>query len=165
MSKTEKDLMDAFAGESQANRRYLAYAQRAEDEFMHGVAKLFRAVAEAETIHAMKHLRVASRVKSTKENLEDAIAGETHEFTSMYPQMIANARAEGQKSAEVGFDYANKVEKVHSELFKKALADPDKFPVQDYWVCKICGYTTDGGDAPDTCPICGANKKAFFKVD
>ncbi|MFZ2445304.1 MAG: rubrerythrin family protein [Syntrophobacteraceae bacterium] len=163
MSKTLKDLMDAFAGESQANRRYLAFAQRAEDEFMHGVAKLFRAVAEAETIHAVKHLRTAGGVKSTKENIEDAITGETHEFTSMYPQMIADAKAEGNKSAEVGFNYANEVEKVHAKLFKKALADPDKFPVQDYWVCKICGHTHEV-DAPDVCPVCGANKKAFFKV-
>ncbi len=164
MSKVEKDLMDAFAGESQANRRYLAYAQRAEDEFMHGVAKLFRAVAEAETIHAMKHLRTAGKVKATKENIADAIAGETHEFTKMYPEMLANARAEGNKSAEMGFKYANEVEKVHAELFKKALADPDKFPVQDYWICKICGHTHGGSDSPDVCPVCGANKKAFFKV-
>ncbi len=162
MSKTEKDLMDAFAGESQANRRYLTYAQRAEDEFMHGVAKLFRAVAEAETIHAIKHLRTAGKVKSTRENIEDAIAGETHEFTAMYPQMIENARAEGNKSAEVGFDYANKVEAIHAKLFKKALADPDKFPVQDYYICKICGHTAEA-EAPDTCPVCGANRKAFFK--
>lgn len=164
MSKTEKDLMDAFAGESQANRRYLAYAQRAEDEFMHGVAKLFRAVAEAETIHAIKHLRVAGKVKTTKENIQDAINGETHEFTNMYPQMIADAKEEGNKSAEVGFDYANKVEKVHAELFKKAFEDPDKYPVQDFWICKICGHTHAGSTSPDVCPVCGANKKAYFKV-
>ncbi len=162
MSKTLKDLMDAFAGESQANRRYLAFAQRAEDEFMHGVAKLFRAVAEAETIHAIKHFRTAGGVKTTKENIEDAISGETHEFKVMYPQMIADAREEGNKSAEVGFNYANEVEKVHAELFRKALASPDKFPVQDYWLCKICGYTHEA-ECPDVCPVCGANKKAFFK--
>ena len=163
MSKTEKDLMDAFAGESQANRRYLAYSQRAEDEFLHGVAKLFRAIAEAETVHAIKHLRTAARVKSTRENLEDAIAGETHEFKTMYPAMIADAKEEGQKSAEISFDYANKVEAVHAQLYRKALADPDKFPVQDYWICKICGYTAEK-ETPDVCPVCGANMKAFFKV-
>jgi rubrerythrin len=163
MSKTEKDLMDAFAGESQANRRYLAYGQRAEDEFLHGVAKLFRAIAEAETIHAIKHLRTAGRVKSTRENLEDALAGETHEFKTMYPAMIADAKEEGQKSAEISFDYANKVEAVHAQLYRKAIADPDKFPVQDYWICKICGYTAEK-ETPDVCPVCGANKKAFFKV-
>jgi rubrerythrin len=163
MSKTEKDLLDAFAGESQANRRYLAYSQRAEDEFLHGVAKLFRAIAEAETIHAIKHLRTAGRVKSSRENLEDALAGETHEFKTMYPEMIAHAKEEGQKSAEISFDYANKVEAIHAQLYRKALADPDKFPVQDYHICKICGYTAEK-ESPDVCPVCGANAKAFFKV-
>lgn len=162
MSKTQKHLMDAFAGESQANRKYLAFAQRAEDEFMHGVAKLFRAVAEAETIHAIKHLRTAGGVKTTKENIQAALSGEIHEFTKMYPEMIADAKEEGNKSAEVSFDYANQVEKVHAELYKKALADPDKFPVQDYYLCKICGYTHEA-ECPDKCPVCGANKKAFFK--
>jgi rubrerythrin len=163
MSKTEKNLMDAFAGESQANRRYLAYAQRAEDEFLHGIAKLFWAVAAAETIHAHKHLRTAGGVKTTKENLEDALSGETHEFKDMYPKMIAEAKEEGQKSAEIGFNYANEVEKVHAELFKKAMENPDKFPVQDYYICKICGYTV-AEQSPDTCPVCGANQKAFFKA-
>jgi rubrerythrin len=163
MSKTEKDLMDAFAGESQANRKYLAYCQRAEDEFLHGVAKLFRAIAEAETIHAIKHLRTAGKVKSTKENLEDALAGETHEFKTMYPEMISHAKEEAQKSAEVSFDYANKVEEYHAKLYKEALAAPDKFPVQDYYICKVCGYTA-AKDVPEVCPVCGANTKAFFKV-
>lgn len=164
MSKTEKNLKDAFAGESQANRRYLAYAERAEDEFLHGVAKLFRAVAEAETIHAHKHLRTAGGVKSTKENLQDALSGEIHEFKNMYPQMIEEAKAEGQKSAEISFTHANEVEKVHADLYKKALENPDKLPVQDYYICKICGYTV-ANDIPDACPVCGANKKAFFKTE
>jgi rubrerythrin len=163
MSKTEKNLKDAFAGESQANRRYLAYAQRAEDEFLHGVAKLFRAVAEAETIHAHKHLRTAGGVKSTVDNIKDALAGEVHEFKNMYPQMIEEAKAEGEKSAEISFHHANEVEKIHAQLYQKALEDPEKFPVQDYYVCKICGYTV-GKEAPEKCPVCGANHKAFFKV-
>jgi len=164
MSKTEKNLKDAFAGESQANRRYLAYAERAEDEFLHGVAKLFRAVAEAETIHAHKHLRTAGGVKSTKENLQDALSGEIHEFKNMYPQMIEDAKADGQKSAEISFTYANEVEKIHAELYKKALEDPDKLAVQDYYICKICGYTV-AEKIPDACPVCGANQKAFFKSE
>jgi rubrerythrin len=164
MSKTEKNLADAFAGESQANRRYLAYAEKAEDEFLHGVAKLFRAVAAAETIHAHKHLRTAGKVKSTKENLGDALAGETHEFKNMYPQMIADAKEEGQKSAEISFTYANEVEKMHADLYTEALKDPDKFPVKDYYVCKICGCTV-ADHAPDKCPVCGANAKAFFKAE
>ncbi len=163
MSKTEKNLQDAFAGESQANRRYLAFAERADDEFLHGVAALFRAIAEAETIHAHKHLRTAGGVKSTKENLHEAIAGETHEFRKMYPQMIADAAEEGNKSAELSFHYANEVEKMHAELYKKAMENPDKFPVQDYYICKVCGCTIEG-KAPDVCPVCGANTKAFFKA-
>ncbi|NLI32491.1 MAG: rubrerythrin family protein [Deltaproteobacteria bacterium] len=164
MSKTSDNLKEAFAGESQANRKYLAFAQRAEDEFLHGVARLFRAVAEAETIHAHKHLKVMDGVKSTKDNLKEALAGETHEFKSMYPQMIADAKEEGQRSAEISFNYANEVEKMHAELYSKALADPESFPVQDYYVCKVCGATVPN-EAPDTCPVCGANKKAFYKVD
>jgi rubrerythrin len=164
MSKTEKNLMDAFAGESQANRRYLAFAERAEDEFLHGVAKLFRAVAAAETIHAHKHLRTMDGVKSTKENLQAALSGEVHEFKNMYPQMIADAKEEGQKSAEISFNHANEVEKVHATLYEKALADPGNFPVQDYYLCKICGYTVAQA-IPDKCPVCGANQKAFFKVE
>lgn len=164
MSKTIDNLKDAFAGESQANRRYLAYAERAEDEFMHGVAKLFRAVAMAETIHAHKHLRTLGAVKSTKENLQDALAGEMHEFKSMYPQMIADAKEEGNKSAEIGFHYANEVEKIHGKLYEQALADPDKFPVQDWYICKICGYTV-AGEIPEKCPVCGANHKNFFKAE
>ncbi len=164
MSKTENYLREAFAGESQANRKYLAFAERAEDENMAGVAKLFRAVAAAETIHAHKHLRVLHGVKSTKENIQDALAGEVHEFKSMYPEMIEAAKAEGQKSAEISFTYANEVEKIHAGLYEQALEQLDKFPVQDWYLCKICGYTVAAAP-PEACPVCGANKKAFFKAD
>ncbi len=164
MSKTENNLKEAFAGESQANRKYLAFAERAEDEGLSGVAQLFRAAAAAETIHAHKHLRTMKGVKSTKENLEEAIAGETHEFKTMYPKMIAEAKAEGEKQAEISFTYANEVEKVHADLYKKALEQMDKFPVSQYFLCKICGYTI--ADAPpEKCPVCGANQKQFFKVE
>lgn len=162
MSKTEKNLMDAFAGESQANRRYMAFAERAEDEGLSGIAKLFRAVADAETVHAIKHLRTAGKVKTTKENLQEALNGEMHEFKTMYPEMIEAAKAEGARSAEISFNYANEVEKVHAQLYQKALEDPENFPVQDYYICRICGYTV-AEKVPDTCPICGANQKAFFK--
>lgn len=164
MSKTEENLKEAFAGESQANRKYLAFAERAEDENLSGVAQLFRAAAAAETVHAHKHLRTMKGVKSTKENLQQAIAGETHEFKSMYPQMIADAKKEEERQAEISFTYANEVEKVHAALYQKALEQMDQFPVSDYYVCNICGYTV--ADAPpDKCPVCGANAKQFFKVD
>jgi len=162
--KTEDNLKKAFAGESQANRKYLAYAERAEKENLPGVAKLFRAAAAAETVHAHKHLSVMQGATTTRQNLEDALAGEIHEFKSMYPQMIADAEAETAKQALMSFKYANEVEQVHANLYQKALDLMDKLPVEDYYVCKICGYTV-AQEAPDKCPVCGANKQNFFKVD
>ena len=121
MSKTEKNLKDAFAGESQANRKYLAFAQKAQTEGYPQVAKLFRAAAEAETVHAHTHLRTLKGVKSTLENLKESHGGETYEFQSMYPPMIAEAKAEGNEAAVRTFTYANEVEKVHAALYQKAI--------------------------------------------
>ncbi|MGQ9569245.1 MAG: rubrerythrin family protein [Thermodesulfovibrionales bacterium] len=164
MSKTEKDLKDAFAGESQANRKYLAFAKKAEQEGYKQVAKLFRAGAEAETVHAHNHLRILGEIKSTKENLQTAIKGETYEFEKMYPEMIEDAKTEGEKSALQSFQYAYEVEKIHAELYKKALENLGKNPEIDYYVCQVCGNTVEG-DPPDKCPICGALKKMFKKID
>jgi rubrerythrin len=164
MSKTQKDLMDAFAGESQANRKYLAFAQKAEVEGFKQIAKLFRAAAEAETVHAHNHLREAGGIKSTKENLEAAISGETFEFQKMYPAMIEDAKAEGKEGALKSFTYANEVEKIHAELYKKALAAMGSNQDVDYFVCQVCGNTAEG-EAPDECPVCKAKKQAFKKVD
>ena len=150
MSKTEKNLMDAFAGESQANRKYLAFAKQADKEGLPQVAKLFRAAAEAETIHAHAHL------------LKAAIEGETYEFTKMYPEMIADAKEEGQDRIAKYFDMVNKVEEVHANLYKKALADPSSI-TGDLYVCTVCGYTQEG--PCDKCPICGAVAAAFAKID
>ena len=115
------NLKNAFAGESQANRKYLAFAKKAEEEGFKQVASLFRAAAEAETVHAHNHLRVMGGVRSTKENIQEAIGGETFEFTKMYPQMIEEARKGGNKQAQQSFEFANKVEKIHAELYQKAL--------------------------------------------
>jgi len=164
MSKTEQNLLAAFAGESQANRKYLAFAERAEAEGYKQVAKLFRAAAEAETIHALNHLREMKGVKSTKENLLEAINGESYEFQKMYPQMIEDAKAEDAKGALRSFTFANEVEKIHAELYKRALENIDSLTEKDYYVCKICGYTVEG-DAPEECPICKAKKQAFKKID
>lgn len=164
MKKTEQNLKEAFAGESQANRKYLAYAKKADEEGHKQVAKLFRAAAEAETIHALSHLRELGTVKSTKDNLEDAISGETHEFQNMYPQMIADAQSDNEKGAERSFMYANAVEKVHADLYKKAVENLGKNPGVDYYVCKVCGNTVEG-EPPDKCPICNSPKKMFKKVD
>ena len=164
MSKTEKNLKDAFAGESQANRKYLAYAKKAEQEGYKQAAKLFRAAAAAETIHAHNHLRELGMVKSTKENLLDAINGESYEFQNMYPQMIADAQAEGKAGALRSFNYANEVEKVHAALYTKALDSLGKGGDTDYYVCSVCGYTAEGS-APDICPVCGSKKQAFMKAE
>lgn len=164
MSNTQKNLMDAFAGESQANRKYLAYAVKADKEGFPQAAKLFRAAAAAETIHAHGHLRIAGGIHSTLENLQDAINGETHEFTKMYPEMIKEAEAEGNKAAAVYFKYANAVEEVHANLYKKALAAGGKAPTVDYYICDVCGYTHEGPH-DDKCPICNAPASSFHKVD
>jgi rubrerythrin len=164
MSQTEQDLKDAFAGESQANRRYLAFARKAERDGYSQVAKLFRAAAEAETVHAHSHLRNLGEIKSTAENLQAAISGETHEFKEMYPEMIENAESAGDKNAARSFRYANEVEKVHAELYQKALDQMESLEEVDYYVCSVCGYTCES-EPPETCPVCNANQKAFFKVD
>jgi len=164
MSQSEQNLRDAFAGESQANRKYLAFGKKAEKDGYPQVAKLFRAAAEAETVHAHAHLRTLGGINSTAENLKEAIAGETHEFKSMYPEMIAAAKAEGNKSAERSFTYANEVEKVHAALYQKALDNLDSLEDVDYYVCSVCGYTCET-EPPDVCPVCKAKASAFFKVD
>jgi len=163
MSKTEQNLLEAFAGESQANRKYLAFAKQAEKEGHAQVAKLFRAAAEAETVHAHAHLRALGHVKDTADNLKDAIAGETHEFKTMYPAMIEEAKEEGNKTAEQSFAYANEVEEVHANLYQKALDNLDSLEEVDYYVCSVCGYTCEN-EPPEKCPVCGARPKAFSKV-
>lgn len=164
MSKTEKNLQEAFAGESQANRKYLAFAKKAEEEGYKQIAKLFRAAAEAETVHAHNHLRELGGIKSTKENLNEAITGESYEFQKMYPPMIEEAKAEENDSALRSFNFANEVEKIHAGLYEKALKNIGKNPDVDYYVCQVCGNTVEN-EPPDECPICGAKKQAFKKID
>ncbi|MBW2059635.1 MAG: rubrerythrin family protein [Deltaproteobacteria bacterium] len=165
MSTVEESLNKAFAGESQANRRYLAFAEKADQEGYLQVARLFRAAAEAETIHAHNHLRAMKGIGSTKENLEAAISGETFEFKEMYPGMIDAAKTEGNKAAERTFALANEVEKVHARLYEKLLrsleTSEETYP---YYVCTVCGYTAEG-ETPEVCPVCGARAKAFKRVD
>lgn len=162
-SASEKNLKEAFAGESQANRRYLAFAKKAESEGFKQAAKLFRAAAEAETVHAHNHLRALKGVKSTKENIQEAINGETFEFKKMYPEMLTKAKAEGLKEAETSFDYANQVEKIHAALYENALASLGKNKEVDYYVCPVCGNTVES-KAPDSCPICGTPGSRFMKI-
>ena len=164
MSKSEQHLREAFAGESQANRKYLAFADQAEKEGYPQIAKLFRAAGAAETVHAHAHLRALGEIGNTADNLKVAVAGETHEFKNMYPEMIADAKEEGNKTAERSFIFANEVEKIHAELYQNALDNMDSLEDADYHVCSVCGMTVEN-EAPDTCPVCGAKASAFFKVD
>jgi rubrerythrin len=163
-TQSEKDLLAAFAGESQANRKYLAFAKQADKEGYPQVAKLFRAAAEAETVHAHNHLRTLGGVKGTADNLKEAISGETHEFKEMYPEMIGHAQEEKLKAAELTFNFANEVEKVHAALYQHALDNLDSLAEADYYVCSVCGYTCEN-EPPDKCPVCNAKASAFFKVD
>lgn len=163
---TLDNLKAAFAGESQANRKYLAFAKKAEADGYPQIAKLFRAAAEAETVHAHAHLRVMGGIKSTAENLQAAIDGEGFEFKEMYPAYLAEAEKEGDKAAMNSFKYALEVEKVHYGLYSQALeslkAGKD-LPEAPIFVCSVCGYTVSG-EAPDKCPVCGAKKDRFFEV-
>lgn len=166
MNDSIGNLKAAFAGESQANRRYLAFARKAEEEGFSQVAKLFKAAAEAETIHALNHVSIMGEVKSTVENLKTAISGETFEFKEMYPEYLAVAKKEGNKQATWSFSVANKVEQIHADLFGKAtevLKSGKELPSIDYYVCGVCGNTVEG-EAPEKCPVCGAPKAKFFKV-
>lgn len=164
MGKTEQNLAEAFAGESQANRKYLAFAKKAERDGYLQAAKLFRAAAAAETVHAHAHLRAMNGIRSTPENLQEAQAGETHEFKNMYPDMITAAEEEGHKAAARSFSYANEVEKQHAALYQKAMDNLDNMEECDYYICSVCGSTHEHA-APEKCPVCGANANAFFKAD
>lgn len=164
MNKSIADLKEAFAGESQANRKYLAFAEKADHEGYPQVARLFRAAAHAETVHALNHLRALKAIGATAENLKEAIAGESAEFQQMYPRMIADAQAEGHKEAERTFTFANEVEKVHARLYQKALETMEDKKVVDMFVCPVCGYTAEG-EAPDNCPVCKAVKKLFIRIE
>jgi len=165
MAKTDENLKAAFAGESQANRLYLAFAQKAEEEGFTQAAKLFKAAAEAETIHALNHVRITGQVKSTIDNLSTAVSGETFEFKKMYPEYLSIAKQEGNKQASWSFDVASKVEQIHANLFQKAinaLKNRKEMEKVDYYVCGVCGNTVEGSP-PEKCPICGSPKEKFFK--
>jgi len=160
---TEENLREAFAGESQANRKYLAFAKKADEEGYTQVARLFRAAAEAETFHAHNHLRVMKGIRGTKENIQGAIDGETHEFKKMYPEMMEMAKAEKNDGAFETFHFANEVEKIHAALYSKALENLGKNEVVDYYVCPVCGNTVENAP-PERCPICRTPGKRFVKI-
>ena len=165
--KTEKNLQEAFAGESQANRRYIFFADKADKEGYPQIARLFRAAADAETVHALNHFNAMDAIGSTKDNVMAASVGEHYEFTRMYPLFIDQAEQEENKRALRTFEYANEVEQVHHRHFEEALeALKDGRQLQDepYFVCQVCGNTVPG-EAPEKCPVCGATSKSFKRID
>lgn len=166
MSRTEDFLKEAFAGESQANRKYTAFAAQAENEGFKQAARLFRAAAKAEAVHAANHLKALKAIKDTKENLREAIAGETHEFKEMYPEMIKAAKAEGVKDAERTLAYANAVEEYHAKLYHDMLEGLEKSKKEDYpyYVCPVCGMTVEK-EPPEKCPVCGVKGSMFKRVE
>ena len=189
MSKTTENLRKALAGEAQACVRYLAFARKADEEGYPGVARLFRAASMAEKVHAQSHQNVLQAdlevvedlnsnekldqainqlmaegdVKSTKDNLQTAIAGESYEFKTMYPAMIQDAVAEKQLEARHSLEYAMSIEMIHAKLFKKALATPEKDDIGEYYICPLCGYTV-ASHPPGKCPYCGVDKDKFHTV-
>ena len=164
---TETNLKEAFAGESQANRKYLAFAKKAEEDGYSQVAKLFRAAAEAETVHANAHLRVLGGIKETAENLEAAVAGESDEFKKMYPAFLKEAQAEGNKPAEFSIKNALAVEEIHHNLYSKALeavkSGKDMLATTIY-VCPVCGNTVES-ELPEKCPICNVPGSKFVEIN
>lgn len=165
MSKTINNLKNAFAGESQANRKYMAISKKAEEEGFQQVAKLFHAVAEAETIHAHNHLKALGEVKSSSDNLKAAIGGENYDVVSMYPPMVAEAEAEGNKQAARSFRWAMEVEKLHEVLYRQALENLGKEKTaMDYYICPVCGYTHEGPISVN-CPVCGTPAKRFVQMN
>jgi rubrerythrin len=167
MSNTQDNLKEAFAGESQASRRYTYFAEKADSEKHPQVARLFRAASEAETVHARNHLRAMDGIGTTAENLKAAIAGESYEFTKMYPTFIEQAKSEKNGRAETSFDYANQVEKIHHGLYQKTLEMLEagkEAKAEPYYVCPVCGNTV-AGEAPNACPICGTPGSRFKKIE
>jgi len=167
MSQTGDNLQAAFAGESQASRKYLYFAEKADEEGNKQIARLFRAASDAETVHARNHLNVMQGIKSTTDNLKAAIGGENYEFTKMYPDFMKQAKADGESKANNSFYLANEVEQIHHSLYQTALSALEKgqkMPEKPMYVCQYCGNTVEG-EPPDKCPICGRPRSMFKQID
>ncbi len=165
MPTTKENLENAFAGESQANQKYRAFAAKAEKEGFVNIAKLFRTTAEAEKIHAEGHLKALDKVNSTLENLKEAIAGETYEFEKMYPPMLEQAEAENHKAKKM-FKWAVEAEAIHAKLYSLALKTAEEgkdLEVSNFYLCPVCGHI-EFGEAPDKCPICGVPGDKYVEV-
>lgn len=153
--------MAAFAGESQANRKYTAYSKKAEQEGNINAAKLFKAAADAETLHALRHFEVAGKIGSTAENLKDGVAGETYEYKDMYPDMVKEAEEAGNQAAVMSFSFAMRAEEVHAKLYQEALDNLDQKTEVFYYLCPTCGNIEKY--VPERCVICGVAGDKFIK--
>ncbi len=161
--KTKENLMAAFAGESQANRKYLSFSKKAKKDGYENVSRIFAAIAEAETIHALKHFEIAGKVGATLDNLKAAAEGEEYEFTEMYPEFIETAKAEGEMQALQTLEYANEAEKVHGGIFKDlvdTVSVGKDAEIGEVHLCPVCGWV-GFEPIPDKCPICNTVKKVF----
>lgn len=165
MPTTMDNLKEAFAGESQANQKYRAFAKKAEQDGYPNLARLFRTTAEAERIHAEGHLKAMEQICSSIENLQAAIQGETYEYTKMYPPMAAQAEADGHKAKRM-FGYATEVEEVHARLYKMALEavqQGDDLTETEFYLCPVCGRI-EFGKPTEACPTCGTKPDKFILV-
>ncbi len=165
-NQSVKNLKEAFAGESQANRRYLAFAKKAEEDGFPNIARLFRAAAQSETVHAINHLKAMDGIKSTLENAKEAWQGEKDEFTDMYPMFMDQAKRDQNNDALKSFFWANEAEKVHGDFYEravKALENGGDLDLKDVYVCSVCGFTVEG-PPPEKCPTCGQPKEKFEPV-
>lgn len=160
-NKTQENLMAAFAGESQANRKYLAFAAKAEKDGRKNAAKLFKATADAETLHALKEFELAGKIGTTEDNINTGIEGETYEYKEMYPDFLKQAEADGNKAAVMAFTFAMKAEEVHAKLYKDALENLDKDEEVFYYLCPVCGNIEKS--LPEKCAICGVPGTKFVK--
>jgi len=163
---TIENAKEAFAGESQANRKYQAFSEKAAEEGFKNIATLYKAASEAEAIHAKKLLKVLTAIDTTAKNLEASIEGETYEYTTMYPEFVKAAEAEKRTDAVLAFTYAMKAEEVHAGLYKKALAAikaGSDLSREKVFLCPICG-NIELGKAPDKCPICGVFARQFREI-
>jgi rubrerythrin len=160
-NKTLDNLMEAFAGEAMANRKYLAYSKKAEKDGKINAAKLFKAASDAETLHALKHFEVAGKIGSTADNLKDAVAGETHEYMDMYPDFVKEAEATGNKAALISFTFAMKAEEVHARLYQEVLDNLDQTEEVFYYLCPVCGNIEKF--RPEKCSICGVSGDKFIE--
>jgi len=162
---SEQNLKDAFAGESQAHMRYILFAQKADEEGKSNIARLFRAVAYAEQVHAANHLKALGEIGTTVENLQEAIGGENFEVEEMYPAYDAVAKLQNEKGAIRSIHYAIEAEKIHAAMYTEArqtAKEGKDIEIGDIAICSVCGYTAEG-DSPDACPICGVSSSRFEK--